>query len=257
MAQTSLGRMMAGITAFLRDRFWGVVWELRGRTPDVVASRGGIGITQEQLERCMEYALDLLDLNPATDSVLDVGCGAGYMAERIAPRARQVIAVDRSKRLADRARRTLARFGNAEAFQSEATSIPRPDGSFSKILCYSVVHYFPSRTYFESFLGEVRRLLESGGMALVADVPEKGRLDFSTSSATGPIGRALAACLTYALSPFLHFRCSREEALEIARKLGLSARILDQPSFLIFHESRFDLALTKQREPDRSPSGRT
>src|SRR6185436_4761729 len=122
------------------------------------------------------------------------------------PRALAVTGVDMSSTLVARAKAALAQYPNADVVQAEAAKIPKPDQSYSKIVCYAVVHSFPSRDYLGKFLVEVRRLLTVDGMALIADVSERGKWDFDILGRFGPIKRAYYAAQTVVIDLLVQTR---------------------------------------------------
>jgi cyclopropane fatty-acyl-phospholipid synthase-like methyltransferase len=228
----------------LKKYLWKFVWELRARQEDVVASRGGIGTTHEDLRNSIDYIINAMELN-ANDKLLDVGCGVGYMAERLVPLVGEITAVDRSFGLVARAKSSLKKHSNVEVLQAEATSIPKPDGSFSKILCFSIIIYFPSRSYMKSFLGEMGRLLTEDGVALISDIPEKGRFGFDVLKEFSFAKKLYMIPMTLVLNYTLHTKFTRAEVVALADELGLSVKIQNQPSCLPFHASRFDALVRK------------
>jgi 2-polyprenyl-3-methyl-5-hydroxy-6-metoxy-1,4-benzoquinol methylase len=228
-----------------RTVLWKVVWEIRGKHQDVVAARGGIGMSLEELDRTAEYIAATLDLG-SDDTVLDVGCNVGYMVGKFAVQARRVTGVDISSTAIARARELLRHQANAEVFQAEAARIPKPSGSFSKIVCFGVTLHFPSKAYWKEFLKEVKRLLEPGGVALIGDIPRKGKLDFDMMSRYSFLKKLYMIPITIGVDLVIQKRYTEAEVLQAATEAGLVARILRQPASLPFYESRFDVLLSRQ-----------
>jgi len=239
--------MLGNVTAALKGPFWKWLWEVRGRQEDLMTARGGADLKVQDLDNALASVLAQLDLDPARDVVLDIGCGVGYMAERLSPRVKAVTATDHSSSLVARAQAALRRFPNAEALQAEAAKIPKPDGSFTRIVCYGVLHYFPSRAYLRDFLREVRRLLTPDGFALVGDISEKGKFDFDIADRFGLLKRLYYVATTILIDLFLQTRFSRAEMTRMAQEAGLDATVVEQPPSLAFHASRFDVILRPRR----------
>jgi cyclopropane fatty-acyl-phospholipid synthase-like methyltransferase len=246
--------MLANVGAALKRPFWRWLWEVRGKQEDLMAARGGADLKVQDLDNALTSVLGHLRLDASRDSVLDIGCGVGYMAERLAPRVKHVTATDHSSTLVARAQVALSRFPNAEALQAEAAKIPKPDGSFTRIVCYGVLHYFPSRAYLLTFLREIRRLLTDDGFALVGDISEKGKFDFDIADRFGPIKRMYYVVTTVFIDTLLQTRFSRAEIVRLAQQAGLEATVVDQPSTLAFHASRFDVLLRRTSAGSRSGS---
>ncbi len=86
----------------------------------------------------LQRILDALPL-PASGSVLDVPCGDGFYARRLAERMTggRLVATDASDDYLARARTTLARIGTAADVQvrkADAYHLPFPDGAFDLVL---------------------------------------------------------------------------------------------------------------------------
>src|SRR5919106_2695601 len=94
--------------------------------------------------------------------VLEVGCGGGLLAERLAPHVERYRGVDFSAAALERARQRLEGLANApdiELIQGLADDWSGVEpGAFDLVVINSVVQYFPSADY-------LRRGLEGGGRA--------------------------------------------------------------------------------------------
>ena len=104
----------------------------------------------------------LLDAQPA-DRILEVGCGAGNVLERIP--AGQLYGIDLSSHLVEKARRLLGERAVIE--KADAENLPFENGYFTKTYCTEVLEHVlrPERV-----LAEVHRVLAPGGL-LVVSVP--------------------------------------------------------------------------------------
>ncbi|MBN1341538.1 MAG: methyltransferase domain-containing protein [Phycisphaerae bacterium] len=103
---------------------------------------------------------------PAESIVLDLGCGPGIIADRIAESGLRVCAVDFSHMLAVRARQRLVerRRQGAYVIQADAHDLPFRDGAFAGSLCIALVSWVndPQRV-----LAEVSRILMPGATAVL------------------------------------------------------------------------------------------
>ncbi len=102
------------------------------------------------------------------ERVLDVGCGTGIVARRVAPRVKPngtVAGLDVSPAMLAVARNMAAREGTSIAWhQGQAESMPFPDTSFDLVLSQFALMFFTDR---ETAVAEMRRVLVPGGrMAL-------------------------------------------------------------------------------------------
>jgi SAM-dependent methyltransferase len=122
-------------------------------TPDVRAQR--------------EEALRLLALATA-ESVIDVGCGPGYlcasMADWVGAQGR-VLGIDVSPDLVELARRRNSR-GWLKYAQGDAMALAAPGHSFDVAVCTQVLEYVPDA---DRGLREMHRVLRPGGRALIVD----------------------------------------------------------------------------------------
>lgn len=243
--RTVMNNPFSIVLALPRTVLWKVVWEIRGKHEDVVAARGGIGMSLAELDETARYIARTLDLGP-DDTLLDVGCNVGYMVEQFAATARHVTGVDISSTAIARARQLVRHRSNVDVFQAEAARIPKPSASFSKIMCFGVTLHFPSKAYWRQFLAEVKRLLEPGGLALIGDIPEKGKLDFDMMGRYSFLKKLYMVPITIAVDLVIQKRYTQAEVLQTAAEMGLVARIVRQPTSLPFYASRFDVLLSHE-----------
>ena len=97
-------------------------------------------------------------------SVLDLGCGGGFMAEALARRGAQVIGVDPSAPAIEAAREHAKAEGLAIDYQvGTGEAIPVLDESFD---CVVVVDVFEHVADVSIVLDEIRRVLKPGGLLL-------------------------------------------------------------------------------------------
>jgi SAM-dependent methyltransferase len=106
-------------------------------------------------------------VDPQTpDRILEVGCGAGDVLERIT--CGELDGVDLSSYMVESARRRLG--GRARIHKADAERLPFPDGSFTKVLCTEVLEHVlhPDRV-----VAEIARVLAPQGRFIVS-VPNEG-----------------------------------------------------------------------------------
>ena len=102
------------------------------------------------------------------ERVLDVGCGTGMFAARLAARhpAQRVVGVDVSAGMLAEARRTTAAFPNVRFECAPATALPVADAAFDVVVTASALHYVRDPG---AALAEARRVLRAGGRLAVVD----------------------------------------------------------------------------------------
>ncbi|MGA8453770.1 MAG: class I SAM-dependent methyltransferase [Streptosporangiaceae bacterium] len=97
-------------------------------------------------------------------SVLELGCGTGNDAARLADAGFSVTAVDLSGEAIERAR---GRFGSMARFvvADMTERLPFPDGAFDAVMSNVAMHMFPDRVT-RAVFAEVGRLVRPGGLFL-------------------------------------------------------------------------------------------
>lgn len=100
------------------------------------------------------------------DRILDVGCGTGALLSQILSRwpENTCAGVDLSPGMVEAARKKLG--GQAQILLGDAEALPFPDGAFQAALCCDSFHHYPHP---EAALKEIYRVLEPGGVLLLAD----------------------------------------------------------------------------------------
>lgn len=120
---------------------------------------------EREHRRITEQTLALMDLQP-TDNILDVGCGAGWLARMIAPLIPQgrIVGMDVSDEMVRRARRNCADIEHAVFIVGQVEEIPWEPNFFSKVISVESAYYWPA---LERGLREIFRVLSEGGSAWI------------------------------------------------------------------------------------------
>ena len=160
--------------------------------------------------------------------VLDIGCGPGQVALRIAERipASEVLGIDLARHMLTVAERNRAASEVAARVRFEladAKGLPYPDGAFDTVCSNTILHHIPDP---EPFLREAGRVLAPGGALLIRDLfrPRDAAaveaLVAEHAADANPTQRELfRASLCAALTP--------SELEELARRAGLDgARVV-------------------------------
>lgn len=99
---------------------------------------------------------------------LEVGCGTGRMTAELASRWPEVVAVDVSPALLERARERVGERANVRLLLVDGE---RLDGvataAFATVVCFGVLQHVPTRRVLDSLLAEVARVLRPDGEAIV------------------------------------------------------------------------------------------
>ena len=98
------------------------------------------------------------------DDVLEIGPGFGATTRVLAGQLERLSVVELDPGYCERLR---AELGNGSSgvtvVQGDATQLPFPDGRFSAVLCFTMLHHIPTAAQQDQAFGEVARVLRSGG----------------------------------------------------------------------------------------------
>ena len=142
---------------------WHEIWERKGllNTTDLKELDGYEATTIKPDEVAHKIA-NILDIQ-RTDKVLEVGCGAGMIAQYLDC---DYVGVDYSKSLV---KKHIQLLGNS-VLQCQANNLIFKDKSFDKVFCYGVFHYFPNKVYADQVIQEMKRVAKKT-MIFIGDLP--------------------------------------------------------------------------------------
>lgn len=114
------------------------------------------------------HALLLKELRPlAPGRLLDVGCGTGELAGRLAGRGWQVVGLDLCERMLRQARfKSNGSTGSVCLTAGDSEHLPMAAGSFDVVTCANSFHHYPHQG---AVVGEMFRVLRPGGRLLLLD----------------------------------------------------------------------------------------
>jgi len=101
--------------------------------------------------------------------VLDVACGAGHVAEQVAPHVRQVVGIDLTPSLLELGAQRLREAGIANVLLQEGNAVELPflDASFDLVVCRGAMHHF---LHPEQQVAEMARVCRPEGRVVVSDM---------------------------------------------------------------------------------------
>ncbi len=134
-----------------------------GRFFDVWARFYRLTIFGLELRRIQRNALERLKIEPG-QRVLDLGCGPGDGAARLAKKRAVAIGLDYSQGMLDTAKKEAGLRGRLT--RGDAGRLPFRDGAFDKIVCTNSFHHYPNHI---ASLEEMRRVLKPGGLLVLVD----------------------------------------------------------------------------------------
>ena len=103
-----------------------------------------------------------------THRALDIGCGDGSFARRLASRADRVVAIDTDPAQVGKTELACVGLSNVTVVEADLLAAPFEDASFDLATALAVLHHVP----FEEGVGAMVRLLRPGGTLLVLGVWE-------------------------------------------------------------------------------------
>ena len=128
----------------------------------------------------------LLGLLPQrSHRVLDVGCGAGSFATRLASRVEQVDAVDCSATMIELARQRTP--DNVNCIHADVLIDPLPGGAYDAIFSISALHHMP----LEDALLRLAALLRPGGVLAAIALPRTDLVRELTTEVVAAVGHPL------------------------------------------------------------------
>lgn len=101
-------------------------------------------------------------------TVVDIGCGSGYMTEGLAPLVKRVIAIDTSPSMLEELKKRL-NFRNIAVVGGDLENIPLSNESVDAVFGNMVLHHAPHPSI---AIGECARILRKGGMIILTDMNE-------------------------------------------------------------------------------------
>jgi SAM-dependent methyltransferase len=122
-------------------------------------------------EELLPWGLEGVELG---DSVLEIGPGFGATTRALARRPIDLSVVELEHGYCERLRASLG--DSIEVRQGDATELPFGEGSFSGVVCFTMLHHIPSRELQDRAFQEVARVLRPGGTFAGTDSVGEGAL---------------------------------------------------------------------------------
>jgi SAM-dependent methyltransferase len=106
----------------------------------------------------LPWGIGAVDLG---DDVLEIGPGFGKTTRLLVDRVPQLTALEIEPRYCERLRRDLG--DRVDVVQGDATALPFPDGRFSGVACFTMLHHIRDSALQDAVFAEVARVLRPGG----------------------------------------------------------------------------------------------
>lgn len=225
-------------------------------TPTVISGRHGF-----QQEAESHIVADVLSkLRPlSSNRLLEIGCGVGVLLTPLSYHVAEAVGIDHPSCL-----EKYRQLGTPPNVQLTAGRWPhtKADGTFDRILVYSVLHYLPDAHTAWIFINECIAVLSPGGALMLGDIPNQDsrrrflRSDFGKRVEAQWIRHKSTLDSEHAFrdqifdqveknSPYL----SDEFILALlanTRRQGLESYVMPQPPDLPFGYSREDVLILKR-----------
>lgn len=127
----------------------------------VCSSRWWARTVQREL---LPWALEGVELG---DDVLEIGPGFGATTRVLAACCGALSVLELDRRYCERLREQLD--ARVEVRQGDATAMPYPDGRFSAVLSFTMLHHVPTRASQDRLFAEAARVLRPGGVFAGSD----------------------------------------------------------------------------------------
>ncbi len=142
------------------------------------------------------HAFLLGQLPPRLDEALEVGCGTGAFARRLAERSERVLAVDLSPRMVEVAEESSKGHPNVGYAVADANSWEFPGGRFDCVASITTLHHLP----LAPTLRKMGDALRPGGTLLILDLYRaQSPIDYLVGAAGFPASKAVRLAKTGAL----------------------------------------------------------
>lgn len=143
---------------------WKQIWTRKGTAKGVLndlLAYDGYEATQVNMEEVARQIIRYLEIQK-TDKVLEVGCGAGALAQYLDC---EYVGIDYSPTLVQRHIELLKN----SVLTGEAADLPFKNKVFDKVICYGVYLYFDDKSYAAKATQELLRVAKKG--VLIGELP--------------------------------------------------------------------------------------
>jgi ubiquinone/menaquinone biosynthesis C-methylase UbiE len=173
---------------------------------------------------------------PSAARVLEVGCGTGAVCRDIArrPGIAEVVGVDPSPGLLERARELAANLGNLSFEEADGRALPFADADFDAVVFHTTLCHVPE---VELALAEARRVLRPGGWLAVFDG------DYSTITVALGATDPLQTCADAVMDWLVHDRWLVRRLPALVRSTGFAVETFRSHGYLQFAEPTYLLTI--------------
>ncbi len=157
-----MAKVIAGNPAkLIKNRFLGEQWNFN--TAERCSSKATPEKYWPYIKQRALFAADYLN---RSDTVLDIGCGDGYITNLLSQACKHIIGIDYSDEAIQEAKKL---YSMESLYQMNSTHIEFADGSFDKIICFELIEHL-TMLQARKTLSEAYRVLKPGGV-IVGSTP--------------------------------------------------------------------------------------
>lgn len=154
-----------------------------------ISSHDGAPIPVAEMEQWLDATVDrILALHPT--AVLEIGCGTGLIARRVAPLVERYAGVDISAAAIEQLNAAIGEHSETTFVCAAAHEVAAHfEPGFDLVIINSVIQYFGDTAYLEAVLTDAIALLRPGGSLFLGDLRNADLSDiFATSVAQAQLG---------------------------------------------------------------------
>jgi SAM-dependent methyltransferase len=178
-----------------------------------------------------------LKMTDSVSSLADIGCGNGLLLSKLVAPDTDVAGVDYADAMVSEAK---GRFPRGEFYTQGSVDLPFETGRFDRILCYSIMHYFPSDLYASQTVSELIRIAAPGAIILIGDILDQTYEQEIKDESDLEIEKNLPMIHRYSAWRFYELSW----LVGLAEAQGAHVEILGQPDTFRLQRYRRDLRLT-------------
>ncbi|MAX81147.1 MAG: SAM-dependent methyltransferase [Crocinitomicaceae bacterium] len=210
-------------------------WEKQAQSSEDPGAQVGRPNQNSEFSHLLERLKQQLDLQD-TDTILDVGCGNGFLLEHLAPR-NALAGVDYAEQMINLANSRL----QGDFRVASADQLPFENEQFDKVLCYSILHYMQGETMGQKVLEECIRVTKKGGVIFIGDILDQTEENRIKSSSDLEYEKKIPLIHRYSSWQFYDLETLKQVALQY----GCKAEIVNQPETFKLSNYRKDLRIKK------------
>jgi ubiquinone/menaquinone biosynthesis C-methylase UbiE len=213
---------------------WARVTELDDATLERQAQRLEIRAADEVQQAMRREYLSRIDF-PRDSRVLEVGSGTGPVCRELAawPGVAQVVGIEPSPFLVERARELVSGMSNVRFEQGDGRDLPLDSSSFDVVVFHTTLCHLPGP---EAALAEACRVLRPGGWLAVFDG------DYATSTVALGGNDPLQACVEAALASLVYDRWLVRRLRSLVAHAGFVDAQLRSHGYVVTEDPRYFLA---------------